>query len=285
MKAAPTALLMVSISAVSGPTAPEPATTATVITTPSGIRMVRIPEGTFVMGSPESEPGRDGDEIQHEVTLSRPFYLGVTEVTQGQWRAVMGENPSRFRACGDSCPVEMVSWRDAVIFCNRLSELEGLRAAYATEKTVTNWDATADGYRLPTEAEWEYACRAGTTSPFWTGDCLSTGQANYNGNHPLEGCPKGENRERTVVVGSFEPNAWGLHDMHGNVWEWCWDRYGPYPSTPVVDPSGPKWGSSRVLRGGGWHYHAFCSRSANRDDGGPDMHYIMVGFRLARSAF
>jgi formylglycine-generating enzyme required for sulfatase activity len=253
------------------------------ISSPHGIEMVRIPAGTFVMGSPASEPGRDKDEKQHRVSITKPYYMAITEVTQGQWTAVMEKNPSRFVDCGDSCPVELVKWYETIEFCNGLSAAEGLEPAYTVDRGHVKWDTSANGYRLPTEAEWEYACRAGTATPFWNGRCLSTDEANYNGNHPLEGCPTGEYRNETVPVASFPPNPWGLYDMHGNVWEWCWDRMAPYPKGAVSDPSGPPYGTTRVIRGGGWHFHAFCSRSANRDDGGLKLRYIFVGMRLARN--
>ncbi len=200
-----------------------------------GMKFVYIPSDSFAMGSPSSEPKREDDERQHQVTLTRGFYLQTTEVTQGQWEAVMGNNPSRFKDCGPKCPVEQVSWDDVQEFVRKLNGRDG--------KT---------GYRLPSEAEWEYAARAGTTTPFAFGDCLSTGQANYDGNYPMPGCAKGEYRKTTVPADSFSPNKWGLYNMHGNVWEWCQDWYGDYPSEAVRDPKGPGSGSARVFRGGSW---------------------------------
>ena len=199
-----------------------------------GYEMVYIPPGTFMMGSPSSEPERYSVEDQHRVKLSRGFYMGVTEVTQAQWRKVMGSNPSSFSNC-DNCPVERVSWEDVQEFIRKLNRMEG-----------------TDRYRLPSEAQWEYACRAGTDTPFNTGRCLSTDQANYNGNYPLSGCTGGTYRKKTLPVKSFSPNAWGLYDMHGNVWEWCSDWYGKYPTGSVTDPEGPSSGSFRVERGGSW---------------------------------
>ena len=192
--------------------------------------------------------------------------MQTTEVTQGQWRSVMGDNPSGFKECGDDCPVENVSWNDIQGFMKKLNEKEG-----------------ASIYRLPTEAEWEYAARAGTTTPFYFGDCLSTDQANYNGNYPLADCPKGEYREKTVPVASFPPNKWGLYDMHGNVWEWCQDWYGEYPEGSVTDPEGPETGSNRVLRGGGWIGGARYCRSALRYGVAPADRGSSFGFRLVRS--
>jgi formylglycine-generating enzyme required for sulfatase activity len=170
------------------------------------------------------------------VTLTKGFYMQSTEVTQGQWKAVMGNNPSYFKNCGDDCPVEQVSWNDVQEFIRKLNRREG-----------------GNKYRLPTESEWEYVARAGTDIPFAFGRCLSTDQANYDGNYPLSECSKGEYRQRTISVASFKPNSWGLYDMHGNVWEWCQDWYGDYPSGSATDPSGSSGGSYRVLRGGGWN--------------------------------
>ncbi len=231
-----------------------------------GQKFVLIPAGSFMMGSPTSEPKRDDDERQHRVTISKPFYMQTTEVTQGQWQAVMGSNPSHFSSCGDDCPVEQVSWNDAQEFIRRLNAKEG-----------------TNQYRLPTEAEWEYACRAGTTTPFAFGSCLSTNQANYDGNYPLPGCNKGAYRGSTVSAGSFAPNSWGLHDMHGNVWEWCRDRYGDYPSGSVTDPAGPSSGSFRVNRGGSWFFNARDCRSAYRSRSDPGGRSFDLGFRLART--
>jgi len=188
-----------------------------------------------------------------------------TEVTQRQWEMVMGYNPSYFKNCGKDCPVENVSWLDVQEFIKRLNCKGG-------------------SYRLPTEAEWEYAARAGTTTPFAFGKCLNTDQANYNGNYPLEGCQKGKYRGKTVPVGSFAPNAWGLYDMHGNVWEWVQDWYKEYPADAVTDPVGPSSGSSRVLRGGGWDSVARYCRTAFRVNDTPVNRFNGRGFRLVRDA-
>jgi formylglycine-generating enzyme required for sulfatase activity len=235
------------------------------ITITIGMKFVLIPAGKFMMGSPIDEPERDDDEKQHEVKITKPFYLQITEVSQAQWEKVMGNNPSHFKDCGDDCPVERVSWDDAQKFISKLNQMEG------TNK-----------YRLPTEAEWEYACRAGTTTPFFTGKCISTDQANYDGRDAGENCPKGQYREKPVEVGSFQPNVWGLHDMHGNVWEWCQDWYGDYPSNSVVDPQGPDKGESRVLRGGSWVSRARYVRSAFRYSYFPVDRFYFNGFRVAR---
>ncbi len=227
-------------------------------------KMVRIPAGEFMMGSPSNEPGRDSDETQHRVRISKDFWMGRTEVTQGLWKAVMGSNPSHFSNCGDDCPVEKVSWNDCQEFIRKLNGM-----------------VSGGNFRLPTEAEWEYACRAGTTTPFNTGRCLNGDQANYDGSNPLSGCSKGEYRKRTVKAGSFSPNAWGLFDMHGNVWEWCEDWYGNYPSGSVTDPKGASSGSNRVFRGGSWNLSARNCRSALRGRYDPGYRFYNYGFRLA----
>ena len=197
------------------------------ITNSINMKFVYIEPGTFLMGSPEKEPGKVADESpQHEVTLTQGFYMQTTEVTQRQWKAVMGSNPSYFKNCGDDCPVENVSWDDAQEFIKKLNQKEG-----------------KSEYRLPAEAEWEYAARAGTATPFAFGKCLSTDEANYDGNSPIAGCAKGIYREKTLPAGSLKANAWGLYDMHGNVWEWCRDWYGEYPAGSVTNPEGSSTGS------------------------------------------
>ncbi len=231
------------------------------------INMVYIPPGEFMMGSPDNEPRRDSDESpQHRVHLTNGYWMAETEVTQGLWKAVMGSNPSHFKACGSNCPVEKVSWDQSKEFIRRLNGL-----------------VSGGGFRLPTEAEWEYAARAGTTTPFHTGRCLDTNQANYDGNHPLDGCSKGEYRGTTVKVASFAPNAWGLYDMHGNVWEWVEDWHGNYPSGSVTDPTGPSQGTDRIRRGGSWYFRAKLCRSAYRGIFAPGFNGNDLGLRLART--
>jgi formylglycine-generating enzyme required for sulfatase activity len=244
---------------------------------------VRINGGTFTMGSPANEPGRGSDETQHQVTVSG-FYMGKYEVTQAEYQTVMGTNPSNFK--GPNLPVEKVSWFDAVEYCNKRSQKEGLSPAYTISGTgdsrTVSMNRNANGYRLPTEAEWEYACRAVTTTPFSTGNNVTTSQANYDGNFPYNGNAKGTNLSKTWNVGSGAANAWGLYDMHGNVWEWCWDWLGSYASGAQTDPDGASSGANRVVRGGSWYYDAQRLRSAYRSNTGPGYRLNDLGFRLAR---
>jgi len=239
--------------------APEPKSSPASLTLDLGkgvtMKLVLIPAGKFMMGSPDSEQGHRGNEgPQHEVIITKPFYMGVTEVTQAQYEAVMGMNPSKFK--GPTNPVEMVSWEEAVEFCRKLSEKTG--------KTL----------RLPTEAEWEYACRAGTKTRFSFGDSASA-----LGDYAWYGSNSGN---KTHPVGQKKPNAWGLYDMHGNVWEWCADWYGSYPSGSLTDPQGPGSGSLRVVRGGSWRLNVTDDfRCAYRDDLGPPFRLGIHGFRCA----
>ncbi len=261
----------------------------------TGIRLRWIPHGRFQMGSPPGEEGHRGNETLHEVELTRGFWMGETEVTQGQWSALMGNNPSRFSSCGDDCPVEVVSWWDAVAFANQVSSKAGLERCYtpigctgtpgikgyACQRVVVEGPG-CEGYRLPTEAEWERAARAGTQTPFWTGENLTTDQANFDGNYPYAGSAKGVYRQKTVKVGSFSANRWGLHDVHGNVFEWVWDWYGTYPTKLEKDPVGPDEGARRVFRGGSWDALARGVRAASRDGHPPAQRGRHLGFRLSR---
>lgn len=257
------------------------------------IEWTNIPAGTFTMGSPATEVSRETDETQHQVTLSA-FKMSKYEITVGQFKAFVDETEYKTDAdigtggvSGSAIwtgtkyefkkgvnwkcdvkgnlqpateynqPVIHVSWNDAVAFAEWL------------------------GCRIPTEAEWEYACRAGTTTPFNTGNNLTASQANYNGHYPYNNNAKGEWREKTMLVGSFSPNAWGLYDMHGNVWEWCSDWYGDYPTVAQTNPKGPSTGSFRVRRGGCWSSDSRDCRAADRLSGYPsDRRFTGVGFRL-----
>ena len=237
---------------------------------------VRINGGTFTMGSPANEPGRHNDEIQRQVTVSS-FHMGIYLVTQREYREVMGTNPSNFR--GDNLPVETVSWFDAIEYCNRRSQREGFTPAYTisgsgNNRTVT-WNRNANGYRLPTEAEWEYACRAGTTTPWNTGASITTSQANFG---------YLEENSRATTVDRYLPNRWGLYDMHGNVWEWCWDWFGTYASGVQTNPTGAISGTHRVVRGGSMLNDDSSLRSAFRHTVSPAERDYFIGFRVVRNA-
>jgi formylglycine-generating enzyme required for sulfatase activity len=226
-----------------------------------GMTFIWIQPGNFMMGSPKEEKERRDDETQHKVTLTKGFYMGVHLVTQEQWQEVMGSSPSLFRG-EKNLPVEQVSWDDCQEFIKKLREKD------------------KKAYRLPTEAEWEYACRAGTTTAFYFGENISTDQANYNGAYTYGNGKKGVNREKTTPVGSFPANAWGLFDMHGNVYQWCQDWHGDYPQNDVTDPQGPEKGEKRVLRGGSWNNNPQLCRSANRGRYIPTHRIAICGFRL-----
>jgi formylglycine-generating enzyme required for sulfatase activity len=234
------------------------------------LEMVGIEPGTFIMGSPENELGRNSNETQHEVTLTKGYWMGKYEVTQAQYEAIMKVNPSHFVYRGANRPVECVSWDDAMEFCAKLT---------AREKAAGRLPQGYE-YTLPTEAQWEYACRAGTTTALNNGKNLSRKDA----------CPEmdevgwyllNSDEEETYPVGRKRANFWGLYDMHGNVWEWCLDWYGTYPSSSVTDPTGPNTGSSRVMRGGGWDFYARYNRSAYRDSYSPNGDSYSIGFRVA----
>ena len=221
------------------------------------LEMVLVPAGKFKMGSPASEKERSDNETQHEVTLTTPFYMGKYEVTQEQYEAVMGNNPSAFDK-GAKLPVTDVSWEDCQEFIKKLNA------------------KTNGGYRLPSEAEWEYACRAGTTTAYSFGDNITAKDANYN---------IGVKIVKPVAVGNYKPNAFGLYDMHGNVWEWCKDWYGNYQAGAVTDLKGPAKGEGHVLRGGSFISDVSLARSSNRNDYilTPTFRIYYEGFRLART--
>jgi formylglycine-generating enzyme required for sulfatase activity len=236
-----------------------------------GMKFVAIAPGSFEMGSPSWEKDRDDDETQHSVRLSKSFLMSTTEVTQGQWQAVMGSNPSEFSSCGADCPVETVSWFDAVKFANALSKKEGLRAAYRISGKRVSWDKSSTGYRLPTEAEWEYGARGGESHIYAGSSTLrAVGSTRENGSRG------------THKVAGKRANAWGLYDMSGNVYEWCWDRYGKY-SGSSTDPVGAQSGDDRVKRGGGWYLSPAFARVAVRYRFAPDLRDFDLGFRLVRT--
>lgn len=257
-----------------------------------GDNLISIKGGTFQMGSLESEYQRGEDEKQHSVTLD-DFYISAFEVTQREYQNIMGENPSNFK--GDNLPVESITWYQAIEYCNKLSEKEGLTPVYEIDGENVTWILGNNGYRLPTEAEWEYSSRAGTTTPFNTETSIGDDEANYYGHYPygieenyfsqgnLETEP-GEYRETTLNVGSFQPNKWGLYDMHGNVGEWVFDYYSAYDTESTVNPTGPTTGTLRVNRGGGWNDYAKHLRSAYRASTTPTQKMSNIGFRIARNS-
>ena len=226
----------------------------------AGIPLVRIPAGTFSMGSAAGEPGRGAEETIHRVTITRAFWLGATEVTQAQWSRVMGTNPSRFGGCA-RCPVENVTWFDVQRFIEKLNAAPG------------------GGFRLPTEAEWEYACRTGERPDAGS---LDDAHANFDARYPIGGGRAGRYRGRPVPVASFPEDLYGLYDMHGNVWEWCFDGYAPYPAGDAVDPRGLASAPKKVIRGGSWYFDAASCRCAARYSHDPKDRGFSLGFRVAR---
>jgi sulfatase modifying factor 1 len=240
------------------------------VTNSLGMEFALIQSGTFTMGSPPDEPYRDSSEVQHRVSISRPFYMQTTEVTLKQWRSLMGTRLLVRRKGSDNLPVTQVSWFDCMEFIKRLNRLDEGK------------------YRLPTEAEWEYAARAGTQSAFFWGNTIDCEKAMY-GNNSLkyDVCQfyiksVGLEIDQPAPVKSYRPNPWELYDMHGNVWEWCSDWYGDLDKNPVTDPKGPDSGTMRIRRGGSWFKHGHTCRSANRSFGHPATRYTTTGFRLVR---
>ncbi|NES71743.1 MAG: formylglycine-generating enzyme family protein, partial [Okeania sp. SIO2D1] len=231
------------------------------------LEMVKIPAGRFLMGSPETEAKRiDWESPQHNVDVSE-FFMGKYPVTQAQWEAVMGNNPSHFK--GANRPVENVSWNDATEFCQKLSQITGKK------------------YSLPSESQWEYACRARITTPFYFGETITSELVNYDGNYPYAGAPKGKYREETTDVGIFPPNSFGLYDMHGNIQEWCqdvWhDNYEGAPTDASAWETGGNSSKFRLLRGGSWTNNSRNCRSAGRYIHGADIFINGWGFRIVWS--
>ncbi len=275
--------ILPSASSLAGPQEGQPLLKpGQVLQNSLGMKMAYIPAGKFRMGTPKTEEMVPEQERPvHEVEITRPFWLGVYEVTQDQYQKVMEANPSNFAETGAGkdkvmglitrdFPVEMVSWNEAVEFCRRLSEMPEEKKAGRV-------------YRLPTEAEWEYACRAGSSTAFAFGDSLSSEQANFDGNVPYGGAQRGKSLGRTCAVGSYKPNRWGLHDMHGNVWEWCADFFDPgyYAKSPPQDPPGPTESQWHTIRGGSWSGIGRVARSGSRLRDEPDHRLPTIGFRVA----
>lgn len=268
------AFLMFAVATVALPAlaqAPQPITNAI------DMKFVRILPGQFLMGSPADEADRGSDETAHEVKITRPFSIGVHEVTQGQYETVMGANPSWFRKGGggearvvdhdaSTYPVDDVTWQQASEFCSRLSNLPAEKKA-------------GRSYRLPTEAEWEYACRAGAKTPFHYGPSLDADQANFCGLSPYKAETK-PYYQSTWSVGSYEANKFGLYDMHGNVQEWCADWYAPYAEGMQTDPKGAAKGEFRVARGGSWMNSGRNCRAAQRNKLDPGYSHYGLGFRV-----
>ena len=287
-------------------------------TTQHSNNMLLIKGGTFLMGSPVNDLGRKNDETQHKVTVNS-FYMSIFPVTQKEYMEIMETNPSRFE--GDNLPVEKVSWYDAIEYCNRMSEREGLTPVYMINKDQRDpnnlniesnhnnynynpdslqwnviWNRNANGYRLPTEAEWEYACRAGTTTRYWCGDDEISLLGNINAadltfiermdKDDFEWLNFDDGHVSTSPVGSFAPNPWGLYDMHGNVYEWCWDWYDNYSNEAQTDPTGAVSGTDRVVRGGSWISGGQELRSASRGSLTPSLPlhlFSIFGFRVVRN--
>ena len=256
--------------------------------------LVLVKGGTFTLGSPESEEWRMKDETQHSVVID-DFYISKYEVSQSEYESVTGNNPSYFK--GENLPIETVSWLDAVKFCNEKSKAENLSPVYTITNEKIEWNLNADGYRLPTEAEWEVACRAGTDTPFNTQHSISASELNFHGEYPymieeyyfdtsnpeLEAKP-GINRAKTVEVDEFEPNSLGLYNMHGNVSEWVWDFYSEYQSGISENPTGPENGMVHIYRGGNYNDFAKHLRSAYRGASTNGVADRFTGIRLVRSA-
>jgi formylglycine-generating enzyme required for sulfatase activity len=278
-------LVFVAVAALSAAQAQDSTHNVEIVTNSIGMKLSRIPAGTFQMGSAKSELERRRDEAAHEVTITKPFLIGVYEVSQSEFSRIMGTEAAKKAVFkGSKRPMDNATWESAGAFCQTLSQLPAERNA-------------GRKYRLPTEAEWEYACRAGTKTVFHFGDSLSAKQANFNGGYPYGESESSAYLRRTADVGSYKPNAFGLHDMHGNVAEWCSDWYDKeyYYDSPVKDPLGPPVGVTETgfnvkkstkkkyylsVRGGCWLDDARACRSACRFKGMPEINYRLIGFRV-----
>lgn len=261
----------------------------------TGMKLIAIPSGTFKMGTDKEEyPGDKDESPQHKVTLLRDYYIGVYEVTQAEFEKVMGYNPSTLKG-SPRLPVETLTWYDAVAFCNRLSQLDHFNPAYTISDikkdsfhiidAYVTCDFNSNGYRLPTEAEWEKACRGGTLTPFPFGNNIKTSQANYDGETPyLLSEPKGLFRNKSIEVDSLVSNGFGLYHIVGNVFEWCWDYKGNYSSYPQANPIGPEFGTERIRRGGAYTSPAHHMRSAVRHGVPPGAALFHMGMRVVKSS-
>lgn len=251
--------------------------------------MVLIPSGNFIMGSPNTKKNRGKDELQHKVSISYSFYIGKYEVTQKEYQKLMGQNLSAFRK--PKFPVENVSWWDAIKYCNKLSKIENQPLAYndsTGELIDSNGNITDDitlvsGYRLPTEAEWEYAARAGSTSAYYTGYKITKNEASFGERTFFKRNKKLIAKPKTVNGNKFSPNAWGVYNIYGNVWEWCNDWYNSYKSEAQINPVGDNSGTVKILRGGAWNSRAKECRSAKREKSTQNFRCVAVGFRICKT--
>ena len=298
-------VLVFSIGVVGCRSTPEE--DAVVPSSPAVPSSICVLPGEFTMGSPPAEPGRGPDETAHRVRISRPFRMDATEVTVGEWSALLGGAPEPPKLCGDECPVAQVSWYDVLVYLNARSRRDGLSPCYVLEgctgepgtgcpagQAECRGDFRCDrvdfagvgcpGWRLPTEAEWEFAARAGGETPFPGGDCISRREAAFDGTVPLAGCPGDEPGTRRVLAGSLPADARGFHELRGNLYEWVWDLHQEFSGESGEDPRGPDVGDQRVVRGGAYAFPMASLRAAHRSKMDPDRRSDMDGFRAVRTA-